>query len=81
MPTQKIALITGSSQGLGFELAKSLDQRDIRIILTGRSSHKLDIALNQLSNKKKHVALRGDLTDDDELTNIIKKHVKIYKKW
>ena len=53
MSTEKIVLITGSSQGLGFELAKALDQRDMRLILTGRTQHKLEAALSQLSTKKK----------------------------
>ena len=47
-----VALITGSSQGLGFEVAKILDKNSMRIILTGRELEKLDNARNQLSSKK-----------------------------
>lgn|SRR3990167_4294910 len=71
MSTQKIALITGSTQGLGLELAKSLNEHDIRLILTGRSQPKLEIALNQLSQQKKHIALQCDLNNDEDLKNMI----------
>ena len=70
MSTQRTALITGSSQGLGLELAKLLDQNDVRLILTGRSLQKLEVALQQLSPKKTHIAFHGDLTDDAELQKI-----------
>ncbi|EKD70791.1 MAG: hypothetical protein ACD_46C00396G0002 [uncultured bacterium] len=71
MSSQKIALITGSSQGLGFELAKSLDRNNMRLILTGRSLPKLKALLQQLSSKKTHVIFHGDLTDDTELQKMI----------
>src|SRR3990167_2997724 len=71
MSSQRIALITGSSQGLGLELAKSLDRNDVRLILAGRSLQKLEAALQQLSTGKKHIAFHGDLTDDTKLQQII----------
>ena len=71
MSIQRIALITGSSQGLGFELAKSLDQKDVRLVLVGRSLQKLEAALQQLSSEKKHIIFHGDLTDDAELQKVI----------
>jgi len=70
VPKERIALITGSSQGLGLELAKILDQRDIQVILTGRDKNKLDAAFNQL-NKKNHLAIPGDLTNTDHLNQMI----------
>lgn len=71
MSQENIALITGSSQGLGFELAKILDQSGMRIILTGRDINKLDKAYNQLSQQKKHLVLPGDLTCTNHLNKMI----------
>ena len=71
MSTQRIALITGSSQGLGLELAKLLDRNGVRLILTSRSLEKLSAALQQLSPENKHISFHGDLTNDTDLQRII----------
>ncbi|EKD55408.1 MAG: hypothetical protein ACD_60C00009G0001 [uncultured bacterium] len=71
MLIQKVALITGSSQGLGLELAKSMGKRNVRLILVSRSLKKLENALKQLPLENKPVTLHGDLTDDAELQKII----------
>jgi len=39
--TGKIALVTGSSQGLGFTLAKGLGHASAIVILNGRKKQKL----------------------------------------
>jgi len=41
MNDQKIALITGSNRGIGFETAKQLGEEGVTVILTAR---KLDVA-------------------------------------
>lgn len=45
----KVALITGSSQGLGLVLARGLGQAGAIIILNGRNTQKLDAAVAKLS--------------------------------
>lgn len=47
--TGKIALITGSSQGIGLALARGLAEHGATIILNGRDEAKLDSAKKQLS--------------------------------
>ena len=49
--TGKIALVTGSSQGIGFALAKGLAQAGAKIILNGRNKEKL---ANATKNLGKH---------------------------
>lgn len=66
-------LITGSSQGLGFEIAKILDKQGMRVILTGRNSDRLNYALAQLSSTIKHVAIPGDLTDSNHINTLVNK--------
>lgn len=68
----EIILITGSSQGLGFEIAKICSQKLKRILLTGRSNNKLQLALEMLDHSSNHGVFCGDLTDQgylDELLN------------
>lgn len=47
--TGKIALITGSSQGIGFGIARGLGQAGATIILNGRDEEKLKRAVTTLS--------------------------------
>lgn len=49
MENQKIALITGSNRGLGFETAKQLGEKGIAVIVTGRDQHTADEAAAKLS--------------------------------
>ena len=71
MSFQRIAMITGGSQGLGFEIAKLLDRNGLRLILIGRSYQKLEAALKQLSFKEKHTIFCEDLTKEVALKKII----------
>lgn len=60
-----IALVTGSSRGLGFEIAKALDKKEISTLLTGRSKADVEQALKQL-NPEKHRAFSLDFTKGKE---------------
>ena len=46
----KRALITGSSQGIGFALAKGLNSAGAEIVLNGRNKEKLDKAAKSLKS-------------------------------
>lgn len=49
--TGKIALITGSSQGIGFGIARGLGQAGATIILNGRNAERLNRAVSTLSQE------------------------------
>jgi gluconate 5-dehydrogenase len=49
--TGKIALITGSSQGIGFGIARGLGQAGATIILNGRNEERLNQAVSTLSQE------------------------------
>ena len=64
--TGKSALITGSSQGIGFALAKGLAALGAKIILNGRDRTKLQAAADNLSTTGADVQTLGfDATDHD----------------
>lgn len=46
--TGKIALVTGSSQGIGFALAKGLAEAGARVIINGRDAARLAAAQAKL---------------------------------
>ncbi len=72
--TGKIALITGSSQGLGFTLAKGLGEAGAIILVNGRKKEKLENAV--LNLKEMGIKTKGflfDVSEKNEVENQIEK--------
>jgi gluconate 5-dehydrogenase len=70
----KLALVTGSSQGIGLALAQGLARAGAHAILNGRDTEKLHIAKNELGAMGLSVSSAAfDVTDDQEVTNAIAK--------
>ena len=67
----KRALVTGSSQGIGYALAKGLDQAGAEIILNGRDKIKLDKSAKTIEAKQKLFQLSFDVTDYNETKQVI----------
>src|SRR3954451_25250726 len=57
--TGKRALITGSSQGIGFALAQGLAEHGAEIVLNGRDAAKLDTAAVRLTAAGHKVSVAG----------------------
>ncbi len=58
-----MALITGSSQGLGLSIARLYAERGIDLILTARTREPLELAANELAHMTGVLALPGDVAD------------------
>ncbi|WP_298822776.1 SDR family oxidoreductase [uncultured Roseibium sp.] len=68
----KRALITGSSQGIGFALARGLAAAGAKIVLNGRSADKLATAATQLRSEGFSVEeLLFDVTDHDAVRKAV----------
>lgn len=64
----KIALITGSSQGIGFAIARGLGQAGATIILNGRDEERLNRAVSTLSGEGLKVfGYSFDVTDSNQI--------------
>jgi gluconate 5-dehydrogenase len=64
----KIALITGSSQGIGFGIARGLSQAGATIILNGRNEERLNRAVSTLSSEGLKVfGYSFDVTDSNQI--------------
>lgn len=66
--TGKTALITGSSQGIGLEIAKLLHSEGCRVALNGRNTYMLNSASNELNGS---IAVAGDVTLPQEASRIV----------
>jgi len=67
MENQKVALITGSNRGLGFETAKQLGEKGITVILTAREQKTADEAAAKLTARGIHAyGIKLDITDAND---------------
>lgn len=70
----KIALITGSTQGIGFATAKKLCQEGVNVILNGRTKEKVDLAVKKLKDEFPHlniIGIEADLKDNEGCNKLI----------
>ena len=73
----KIAVITGSSQGIGKATAIALAKLGAKIVLNGRNVERLDKAVNDLQAKGAEViGVVGDVADVDQAQNLIDKTIE-----
>ena len=68
----KKVLITGSSQGLGLEIAKTFFENNYNIFIHGRSHEKLIALKSELENKSKNkcTIIKGDLSSGNTIDKL-----------
>ncbi|AMP97941.1 3-oxoacyl-[acyl-carrier-protein] reductase [Pedobacter cryoconitis] len=70
----KTAFISGSTQGIGFAIAKQLVKEGVSIILNGRNQQKLDLAIQSLQKEYPDSNISGivaDFSNGDEVKVLI----------
>jgi len=66
--SNKTVLITGGGSGIGFAIAKTLSEKNNKVIITGRSEGRLKDAVAKLNNVSYFVA---DVTKEDDVTKLV----------
>ena len=77
----KVAIITGSSQGIGKATAIKLCQEGASVVLNGRTLLKLEKAKEELQKMGYDVkAIQGDITSEEDCSRLIEKTVRHFGK-
>ncbi len=71
----KVALVTGSSHGLGLEIAKALSKKGVIVYLNGRNSLEVNRAVKSLKkiNKARVFSAAGDIGRESDAKKIVGK--------
>lgn len=69
--TEKCALVTGATGGIGGEIAKSLHAQGAVVGISGRNEEKLNALAKELGDRV-HV-LPADLSDDESIKDLVKR--------
>lgn len=71
MTDKKIALVTGSNKGIGFETARQLAQRDIKVLMGARDEEKGTEAVDRLRQEELDVDfVQLDVTHPEEIVQV-----------
>lgn len=75
--TNKTILITGASSGIGKATAILAAEMGANVIVCGRDENRLKETLSQLKNPDNHNYIKADLTNENELKNLVKQCQKV----
>jgi NAD(P)-dependent dehydrogenase (short-subunit alcohol dehydrogenase family) len=70
----KIALVTGSTAGIGFAIAKALANEGASVIVNGRTHHRVNLAVEQLKKETGNKNISGiaaDFADKKQIDHLI----------
>src|SRR5262245_32694931 len=75
--SDRVAVITGSSKGLGFAAASALASEGARVVICGRTADTLEHARVQLETKApgRILAVRSDVATPDGCTDLVSRAV------
>ncbi len=74
----RVAIVTGSSRGIGRACAESLLAEGATVVLTGLNQARLDVAAEELGRSGKVLSVRADLTQDAQVKALIEKTTEAF---
>ena len=77
--TDKVAIVTGSGQGIGMAIAEGLAADGAAVVVSGRTSEKIQRVADRIRKKDgKALAVKADVTQRSEVTNLVEAALKEY---
>lgn len=72
----KLALVTGSTGGIGYGIAHGLLQEGATVIINGRSQESVDTAIKELKEQtgKTAIGFAGDMSRAEDIDKLVKTH-------
>jgi NAD(P)-dependent dehydrogenase (short-subunit alcohol dehydrogenase family) len=74
----KVTVVTGGNSGIGFGIAEAFKNAGAVGTITARNEKTLDVAVKALG--KDFIAIKGDVTNSDDLENVFKKTAEKFGK-
>lgn len=74
--TGKVALLTGASKGMGFEMAKGLAEHGATVVISSRSQEELDTAaaaINEAVGAERAHGVAGNIVHKEQLQGLVDK--------
>ena len=73
--TEKVALVTGATKGIGKSICQKLSTLDMNLIITARDLESLNELKNDLQTKGngKVILIEADLTKESDIKNLVEK--------
>jgi dihydroanticapsin dehydrogenase len=75
--TDKVALVTGGSRGIGFAIAKILSDNGASVVITSKNSEKIKQAETKISNS---FGITCDIKKKNEVQNVLEQTIKKFGK-
>ena len=76
----KVILVTGGSRGLGYATAKMFLDQDAKVTIIGKSSENQEKAKINLGGGKRLLAIKGDVSQEDDVKEFTKKTIEKFGK-
>ena len=73
----KVALVTGASSGMGYQIAKLFAKEGASVVVIARRKERLEELIAQIeADDGKAIAVAGDVTSEADVQNAVKTAVK-----
>lgn len=75
----RVAVVTGSTQGIGLAIAKRLAKEGVKVVVTGRNTDKVNKAVDEInSDRGEAFGFKCDVTDREEVRALGEKAIEKY---
>ena len=76
----KAVIVTGSTRGIGYEIAKSLLKRGAKVVISGRSQEKVDDVVSQLFDFGTVTGFACDVSNFESCQNFVTQAIDAFEK-